>query len=170
MLLAIIRSPKPFIAKINGAALGGGMGLVAACDIALAYKTALFGLSEVRVGLLPAVISPFVIRKIGEGRFRELTLTAERFSAMQAKEIGLIQQCGDPEAINELTEVKIQALKAGGPEALAASKRLTAEVSDLSLEKAGEITAGFLAERRVSEEAKEGIEAFFEKRKPKWAE
>src|SRR5262249_50567829 len=104
MLLTIVRCPKPVVAKVNGAALGGGMGLVAACDMALAYKTAMFGLSEVRVGLLPAVISPFVIRKIGEGRFRELTLTAERFSAMQAKEIGLIQHCGDPEAIQELTE------------------------------------------------------------------
>jgi len=167
-LLSIVQCPKPVIAKVNGPALGGGMGLLSACDMALAHKNAMFGLSEVRVGLLPAVISPFVIRKIGLARFRELALTAERFSAMQAKEMGLVQFSGDPEAVDELIDVKVQALKAGGPEALAASKRLIEAVANLSLEKAGDLTAEFLADRRASGEAKEGIESFFAKRKPNW--
>jgi methylglutaconyl-CoA hydratase len=128
----------------------------------------MFSLSEVRLGLLPAVISPFVIRKIGKARFLEYTFTAERFSAMQAKELGLIQQCGDPQAVEELIEVKINALRAAGPGALAESKRLIQEISGVSLDKAGEITARYLADRRASPEAKEGIEAFFNKRKPNW--
>jgi methylglutaconyl-CoA hydratase len=168
MLFTIYRCPKPVIAKVNGATLGGGMGLLAATDIAVAYKTAMFGLSEVRVGLIPAVISPFVIRKIGAARFRELTLTAERLSAMQAKEIGLISQSGDPEQIDEVVEVKIKALKAAGPEALAESKKLVEEVAHLDLDKAAEITARYLAERRASPEGQEGIDAFLNKRKPKW--
>jgi methylglutaconyl-CoA hydratase len=168
MLLAIVQCPKPVIAKVNGTTMGGGVGLAAATDMAFAYKTAMFALSEVRLGLLPAVISPFVIRKIGEGRFLEYALTAERFSAMQAKELGLIQQCGDPQAIDELIEVKINAIKAAGPESISESKRLAQQVSGVSLEKAGEITARFLADRRASAEAKEGIDAFFNKRKPNW--
>jgi len=169
MLLQIVRCPKPVIAKVNGTTMGGGVGLVAAADMAFAFKTAMFALSEVRLGLIPAVISPFVIRKMGDARFLEYTLTAERFSAMQAKELGLIQHCGDPEQINELVDIKIQALKAAGPEALAESKRLVQEIAGVSLEKVGEATARFLADRRASAEAKEGIEAFFAKRKPKWA-
>ncbi len=168
MLLAVAQCPKPVIAKVNGATMGGGVGLVSACDIAFAYKTAQFGLSEVRIGLAAAVISPFVIRKMGEAAFREYGITAERFSAMQAKELKLIQHCGEPEQINELIDIKIQAIKAGGPEAIAATKRLVNEVSKVSLENAGEVTAKFLAERRASAEGQEGIDAFFNKRKAKW--
>ncbi len=168
MLLKVCRCPKPVIAKVNGTAMGGGVGLLSAVDLAFAYKNAMFALSEVRLGLIPAVISPFVIRKIGESRFREYSLTAERFSAMQAKEMGLVGQCGEAQAIDELIDVKIQALKAAGPEALAETKRLIEEVSDLNLEKAGEVTAKFLAERRASSEGQEGILAFLGKRKAKW--
>ncbi|MBL7685734.1 MAG: enoyl-CoA hydratase/isomerase family protein [Deltaproteobacteria bacterium] len=168
MLLSIHHAPQPVLAKVNGPAFGGGVGLTAACDLSFAYKTALFSLSEVRLGLAPAVISPFVIRKIGLNRFREYSLTAERFSAMQAKEMGLVQHCGSPEEIDELIEAKIQMIKMGGPEALAQTKVLIEEVSSSSMEKAGEITGKFLADRRASAEGQEGITAFFEKRKAKW--
>ncbi|MFO1519010.1 MAG: enoyl-CoA hydratase/isomerase family protein [bacterium] len=168
MLTKVSRSPKPVIAKVNGTAMGGGVGLVSAVDFAFAHKSAMFALSEVRLGLLPAVISPFVLRKMGEAKFREYSLTAERFSAMQAKELGLLQQCGDPTQIDELIDVKIQAFKAAGPQALAETKKLVEEVSGLSLEEAGKVTAKYLADRRASPEAKEGIDAFFNKRKPSW--
>ncbi|MBF0491969.1 MAG: enoyl-CoA hydratase/isomerase family protein [Deltaproteobacteria bacterium] len=168
MLTSIAQCPKPVLAKVNGTAMGGGVGLTSAVDIAFAYKNALFALSEVRLGLAAAVISPFVIRKIGAAKFRELALTAERFSAGQAREIGLVQQSGDPEQIDELIEVKIAAIKAGGPEALAATKKLIDEVQFLSLDQAQEITPVYLAERRASKEGQEGIAAFLEKRKPNW--
>lgn len=168
MLTSITRCPKPVIAKVNGIAMGGGVGLTAAADMAFAYKTVQFSLSEVRLGLIPAVISPFVIRKLGSARFRELSLTAERFSATQAKEFGLIQHAGSPEEIEDWMDVKINALKSAGPEALAETKKLVEEVEALSLDEAGKVTAQKLAERRASKEGQEGIAAFFEKRKPNW--
>ncbi len=168
MLCSIALCPKPVIAKVNGAAMGGGVGLTAAADIAFAYKTAQFSLSEVRLGLIPAVISPFVIRKLGASRFRELSLTAERFSATQAKEFGLIQHAGAPEEIEDWIDAKVSALKAAGPEALSESKKLIEEVQGLSLQEAGKVTAQKLADRRASAEGQEGIAAFFEKRKANW--
>jgi methylglutaconyl-CoA hydratase len=170
MLCSIALCPKPVIAQINGVAMGGGVGLAAAVDIAFAHKTAQFAFSEVRLGLIPAVISPFVIRKIGPARFKELSLTAERFSATQAKEFGLIQHCGAPEEIEDWIDAKVNALKAAGPEALAETKKLIEEVENLDLKKAGKITAQKLAERRASTEGQEGIAAFFEKRKAKWVD
>lgn len=168
MLSAIATCPKPVLAKINGPAYGGGVGLAAAVDIAFAYKTAFFALTEVRLGLAAAVISPFVIRKIGASKFRELALTAERFSAGQAKEFGFIQQCGAPEEIDELIQVKMNAIKAGGPEALSETKKLIDQIQFLSLEEAGKHSAEVLASRRASAEGQEGITAFFEKRKANW--
>lgn len=168
MLCSITQCPKPVIAKVNGVAMGGGVGLTAAADMAYAYKSAQFSLSEVRLGLIPAVISPFVIRKIGASRFRELSLTAERFSATQAKDFGLIQHTASPEEIEDWIDAKVNALKAAGPEAIIESKKLIDEIENVSLEKAGHITAQKLAERRASAEGQEGIAAFFEKRKPKW--
>ncbi len=168
MLTSIAQCPKPVVAKINGPAFGGGVGLSAAVDIAFAYKSALFALTEVRLGLAAAIISPFVIRKLGPSRFRELALTAERFSAQQAREYGLVQQCGDPEQIDELVEVKINAIKAGGPEALRETKKLIDNIQFLSLQEAESYTAQVLADRRASAEGQEGIAAFFEKRKTNW--
>lgn len=168
MLLSIYRCPKPVLAKIHGAVMGGGVGLVSAVDIAFADPAATFALSEARLGLVPAVISPFVIQKIGASRFREYALTAERLSASQAKEIGLIQYCGTPEEIDRLIEAKITLLKSGGPEALAKVKELTTKVLHTDFEAVEEITAGLLAERRASAEAEEGINAFLKKQKPNW--
>ena len=169
MLCSISQCPKPVLAKVNGATMGGGVGLTAAADIDFAHKTAQYSLAEVRLGLIPAVISPFVIRKLGTARFRELSLTAERFSATQAKEFGLIQHCGAPEKIEDWIDAKVNALKAAGPEALAETKKLIDEVEKLPLDKAGKISAQKLADRRASAEGQEGIAAFFEKRKPNWS-
>lgn len=168
MLCSIALNPKPVIAKVNGATMGGGLGLTAAADIAFAYKTAQFALSEVRLGLIPAVISPFVIRKLGAARFCELSLTAERFSATQAKEFGLVQHYGAPEEIEDWINAKINAIQLAGPEALAETKKLIQEVENVAFEKAGKITAEKLADRRASAEGQEGIAAFFEKRKANW--
>ncbi len=168
MLSAIVNCPKPVIAKVNGIAMGGGVGLLSATDMAFAYKTAQFALSEVRLGLIPAVISPFVIRKIGAARFTEYSLTAERFGAIQAKELGLLNHCASPEEIDDLILAKTQALKMGGPQALSRAKTLAQEIAFLSLEEAGKITPQYLAELRASPEGKEGITAFLEKRKPNW--
>ncbi len=168
MLSSIAKSPKPVIAKVNGIAMGGGIGLLAATDMAFAYKQAQFALSEVRLGLIPAVISPFVIRKIGASTFTEYSLTAERFGAQQAKEMGLINHCASPEEIDDLIEAKIQALKMAGPQALDKAKKLGREIASLSFEEAGKITPQYLAELRASPEGKEGINAFLEKRKPSW--
>ncbi len=168
MLYSIAQCPKPVIAKVNGSALGGGVGIAAAADISFAYSHAQFGLSEARLGLLPAVISPFVLRKIGVRAFREFALTAERFRAVQAKEMGLIQHCGEPQEIDDLVQSKIESLKAGGPEALASTKQLILEIESLDLERSSEVTARFLAERRISAEGQEGMEAFFQKRKAAW--
>lgn len=168
MLCSIALCPKPVIAKVNGVAMGGGVGLCAAADIAFAHKTAQFSLSEVRLGLIPAVISPFVLRKLGAARLRELSLTAERFSATQAKEFGLVQHAGAPEEIDDWIDAKVSALKAAGPEALAECKKLVEAIQSLSLQEAGKVTAQKLADRRASAEGQEGIAAFFEKRKPNW--
>ncbi len=168
MLCSITLNPKPVIAKVNGLAMGGGVGLAAAADMAFAYKTAQFSFSEVRLGLIPAVISPFAIRKLGAARFRELALTAERFSATQAKEFGLIEHAGSPEEIEDWIDVKVNALKAAGPEALAETKKLIEELDSISLKNIGKITSKKLADRRSSAEGQEGIAAFFEKRKANW--
>ncbi|MFO1463621.1 MAG: enoyl-CoA hydratase/isomerase family protein [bacterium] len=168
MLLAVYRCPKPVIARVNGAAIGGGTGLVAAADMAFAEQDAVFGFSEVRLGLIPAVISPFVVRKIGEANAREYFLTGERFTAERAQHMGLIQYQGTPEEIQEKIQEKIQLLKLGGPEALADCKRLIESIGGQGLDKVGSYTAGRIAARRGSKEGKEGMVAFLTKRKPNW--
>ncbi|HCU24931.1 MAG TPA: enoyl-CoA hydratase [Deltaproteobacteria bacterium] len=168
MLLAVYRCPKPVIAKINGAAVGGGVGLVAAADIAFAAETARFGFSEVRLGLIPAVISPFVMCKIGEANAREYFLSGERFSAARAKEMGLVQYVAAATALPEQIQEKLRHLRQGGPTALAACKKLIEKVGGASLEKMGLFTSAQIAARRSSPEGKEGMNAFLAKRKPNW--
>lgn len=168
MLLAVYRCPKPVIARIDGAVLGGGTGLVAAVDMAFANQDALFGFTEVRLGLIPAVISPFVIRKIGEANAREYFLTGEKFTALRAQEMGLIQYQGTPEYVYEKLQDKIRELKKGAPTALADCKRLIEKVGGQALDKIGTYTAGQIAARRGSKEGKEGMVAFLTKRKPDW--
>jgi methylglutaconyl-CoA hydratase len=157
------------IAVVNGAAIGGGVGLVAAVDMAFAEESAMFGFSEVRLGLIPAVISPFVIRKIGESHAREFFLTGERFSAVKAQEMGLIHFNGSVEFVREKVQHKIRQLKQGGPTALADAKVLIEKVAGQPLDKIGSYTAGQIAKRRGSAEGKEGMVAFLTKRKPEWS-
>lgn len=168
LLRLIDHSPKPVLCRVQGAALGGGMGLVAASDIAIASEKAIFGLTEVRVGLIPAVISPYVVRALGERRARALFLTGERFPAKEAERIGLIHQVVPPEELDAAVERTIIALEEAAPGAQAACKELIRAISQKLPEEVADTTARFLAERRKSDEAREGITAFLEKRKPNW--
>jgi methylglutaconyl-CoA hydratase len=158
----------PVVGRVHGAALGGGAGLAAICDIVVAADDAVFGFTEVRLGLIPAVISPFVIAKIGRSAARELFLTGERFSARRARELGLVHSvvpAGDLDA--EIVRYR-DAILAGAPGAQKAAKQLIAEVSRRGPADVATICAEAIAERRGSDEGQEGIRAFLEKREPSW--
>ena len=171
MLRAIRDCPKPVIARIHGAAIGGGVGLTAACDIAVALKSAVFSLSEVKLGIIPAVISPFVLEKIGPGHARRYGLTAERFDAVEARHIGLVSEAVDTIEELENTIAKlVDALKSNSPNALAACKKTLTEVAGMQCDTIQKMTTQRIAEIRVSEEGQDGLKAFLEKRKPKWVE
>jgi len=160
--------PKPTVAMVNGAAIGGGNGFLSACDIALAAEEAHFGLSEVKIGLVPAAISPYVIRKIGESKAREYFLTGKRIPARQAYEIGLVNEVVPQKQLESTVKDLVDLLLTSGPEALANCKELIFRVPQLSLEEAKEFTARMIADLRISEEGQEGMASFLEKRKPKW--
>ncbi len=163
--------PIPLVGQIHGAALGGGSGLVAVCDIVAAEEATVFGFTEVRLGILPAVISPYVIAKIGQSAARELFLTGSRFTAARAKEVGLVHAVTTADQLEPTVAAYLRDLQAAGPEAVRASKQLIAKVS--SRAGAGDVTqmtTETIADRRVSEEGQEGIRAFLEKRAPKWTE
>lgn len=159
--------PKPVIGLINGAALGGGVGLIACCDIVVAASTAVFGLTEVKLGLIPATISPYVVAKIGAAQSRRFMLTAERFDAATAKAIGLVHEVAT--SIDAAAQPLIGALLANGPDAMADTKRLIRDVDGRELTpQLRTLTAARIAARRASDEGREGIAAFLEKRKPGW--
>ena len=160
MLETVDGCPAPVVARVQGYALGGGSGLVACADIVLAGDDAVFGFSEVRLGIIPAVISPFVLRRIGAGLARRHFLTGERFDAATALRIGLVHEVAAD--LDEAVERVLGDLLAGGPEAVRAAKRLARERPE-ALE-----TARIAAERRTSEEGQEGLRAFLEKRAPAW--
>jgi methylglutaconyl-CoA hydratase len=170
MLRTIDECPKPVVAMVNGAAIGGGVGLVAACDIAIAAEGAQFATSEVRLGILPAVIAPFVMRAIGPREARRWFLTAERFGAEEARRIGLVHEVVPAERLEERTAAMVAELLKGGPEALREAKRLVqlVEMMPQGGSIRAEATIGMIAERRASAEGKEGIAAFLEKRRPAW--
>lgn len=169
MLRAIAEMPKPTIARVHGAALGGGMGLVAACDIAIASSNAIFATSEVRFGLIPATIGPYVLRAIGARQSGRYFQTAERIDAATALRIGLVHEAVDGDQLDAKLADLLSALHSGGPAAQAASKRLIASVSNASLDDALIAdTADRIARIRASDEAKEGIGAFLAKRPPSW--
>lgn len=163
---AIDQCPKPVVAKVQGAALGGGSGLVAAADIAIAGPKALFGFTEVRLGLVAAVISPLVIRRVGYSTAREKFLTGERFGAEEALRVGLVHKL--VEDLEAATEALIHSLLQGSPEAQASSKRLVAEIWDLSEPEQLPAAARYIAEARASADGREGLAAFLEKRQPRW--
>jgi len=163
---------KPSIARVNGATFGGGVGLVACCDIAIASSSAKFSLSEVRLGLVPSVISPYVIATIGVHNARRYFLTADLISADKAREIGLVHEVVSAEQLDTAVEKEIGLLLKGGPKALAAAKELIAAQAALSTSARRNLhskTANIIAQLRVSEEGQEGLTAFLEKRPPKWS-
>lgn len=161
--------PKPTVARVQGAAYGGGVGLVASCDIAVASLSASFSLSEVRLGLIPAVISPYVITAIGERQARRYFLTAERFDAQEALHIGLVHAAVEEARLDETVAGIVGELAKGGPRALIAAKDLIAAVSNRPIDRRlVEDTAERIARIRVTPEGKEGIAAFLEKRPPAW--
>lgn len=170
MLNAIYSAAKPVIALVNGPAMGGGVGLIAACDIAIGADTAFFALSEARLGLVPAVISPFVVAAIGARQARRYFLTGERFDADAARRIGLLHMVCMPEQLEATLDSVVAELLQCGPVAQAEAKDLIAAVVDRPVtEQLMEETAGRIARIRASKEGKEGLQSFLEKRKPDWA-
>lgn len=159
---------KPTIAVVHGAVLGGGMGLLSICDIALAHEKTQFGLSEVKLGLTPSVISPFVMRKIGISWARRFFVTGERFDAAKALQMGLIHEIVTDD--NQATVLKniLAQILANGPHAVAQAKTLTEKNQELSGEVLTRFTAEHIAGLRAGAEAQEGMAAFLEKRKPGW--
>lgn len=161
--------PKPTIALVQGAAYGGGVGLIACCDIAIASKQALFCLSEVKLGLIPAVISPYVIEAIGARAARRFMLTAERFSAEQACRLGLVHQVVEAQELDTTLDSILEFLLAAGPAAQAAAKDLIRAVSNQPIDSdIIQNCAQRIARIRATSEAREGLDAFLEKRKPNW--
>ena len=165
----LYRFKHPTVAIVNGATIGGGVGLVAACDIVVAAHLSEFSFSEVKIGLVPAVISPFVIKKVGEANTRYLFLSGERISADRAREYGLVTEVVTRELLNSRVEQILRMLMSSGPQALSAVKELIHRVSDITLSDSTSFTAELIAKLRVSEEGQEGMNAFFEKRRPNWA-
>jgi methylglutaconyl-CoA hydratase len=171
LLRTLDELPKPTIASVHGAAFGGGVGLVAACDIAIGVPEARFGLTESRLGLLPAVISPYVIAAIGARQARRWFATAEIFDAGEARRIGLLHEVVDATALDTAVQRQIDLLLKAGPIAAASAKALVRDVvAGTDATAIDRATAALIARLRVSAEGQEGIGAFLEKRKPAWTQ
>jgi methylglutaconyl-CoA hydratase len=168
MFFTVYQSPKPIVAKVHGSAMGGGTGLVAAADIAVAALGTEFGFPEVRLGLIPAVISPYVLGKIGESAARELFLTGEKFGAVRAVEMGLVRAAVPEADLDATVERRVQELILSGPRAISEAKALIREVAYRRPEDIQRYTVERVADLRVSAEGQEGMRAFLEKRKPGW--
>jgi methylglutaconyl-CoA hydratase len=168
LFFTVYESPKPIVARVHGAALGGGCGLVAASDIPVAALGTQFGFPEVRLGIVPAVISPYVISKIGESAARELFLTGERFEAVRAVEVGLIRAAVPEEDLDAVVDRRVAELVKAGPRAVSEAKALIREVAWRRVEDVQRYTVERIAELRISAEGQEGMRAFLEKRKPYW--
>jgi methylglutaconyl-CoA hydratase len=166
MLRAIDLCPKPTLARVQGPALAGAVGILAACDLVFAVPEASFAITEVRIGLIPAVISPYLVRAMGVRQVRRWSLTAESFTAAQACEMGLVHQV--VEDLDQAIDAQLDLLSRASPPALAATKALLAAVDRPLDEAVIEDTAQRIAERRASPDGKEGIAAFLEKRAPAW--
>lgn len=169
MFAALDELPIPLIARIHGAALGGGSGLAAVCDIVVADEACVFGFTEVKLGILPAVISPFALAKIGRSAARELFLTGARFTAARAKEVGLVHAVVPAAELDAAVATYVRELLSAGPEGIAAAKALIPQVWGRPAVDAMPITAQAIATRRVSAEGQEGMKAFLEKRKASWS-
>jgi methylglutaconyl-CoA hydratase len=169
MFRAIDECPAPVIGRIHGAALGGGSGLVACCDIVIAAEGTKLAFSEVRLGIIPAVISPFVLSKIGQSNARRLFITGERFDAAEARRIGLVHEVVPADELDARTTTLLKELQACGPQAMRESKALIRQVTGAgSRDAAFELTADAIARVRTSPEGQEGLKAFLEKRQASW--
>jgi methylglutaconyl-CoA hydratase len=168
MFAALDTLPIPLIGRVHGAALGGGSGLAAVCDIVVADTEAVFGFTEVKLGILPAVISPYALAKIGRSAARELFLTGMRFSAARAMEIGLVHAVAPIDEIDATVASYVNEVLSGGPDAIATAKGLIERVWTRSVFDATGMTAEAIASQRVSKEGQEGLRAFLEKRKASW--
>lgn len=169
MLKTIYQCPKPTIARVQGDVYAGGLGLVAACDMAVSVETAQFCVSEVKIGLIPATISPYLIRAMGARAAHRYFLTAERFDAAQAKTLGLVHEVASATQLDEVVAQWTQSILQASPEAIQACKRLVqdvafAEIDDVLIAK----TVAGIADIRASREGREGVQAFMQKRKPFW--
>jgi len=170
MFAIIDECPIPVVGRIQGAAIGGGVGLVAVCDIAIATRGAKFGFSEVKLGILPAVISPYVIGKIGASQARALFLTGERFGAERALAIGLVHRLAEDEGeLDKLVDETLANLRSSGPEAVRECKKLIRLVASRELVDSIPLTIEAIAERRVSKEGQEGMSSFLKKEKAPWS-
>lgn len=169
MMLALKDIPVPTIARIQGPAIGGALGLICACDIAIASDNAFFRVSEVKLGLVPAVISPYVLAAIGDRQASRYFLTAEKINTEEAVRIGLIHQCVEPEQLDQVIEDVLAALADNGPDAVVECKKMIAALTGLPLdERLVYETATRIANIRASDEGKEGVSAFLNKRRPDW--
>jgi methylglutaconyl-CoA hydratase len=170
LMKTIWESPKPIIGRINGHAFGGGVGLAAACDITVAAESAMFSFSEVRVGVIPAMISVVVIPKLGIQNTMWLFLTGERFDARRAVDLGLIHRTVPAADLDKTIDEVVGMIRLGGPNAIREAKQLVRRIPQMSMDDGFRYTATKIAELFASNEAAEGMGAFLEKRKPKWAE
>ncbi len=161
--------PVPVVGRVHGAAVAGATGLVACCDVAVADQGCVFAFTEVRLGLVPAVISPFVVRRVGYAFARAAFLTAERFDARRAYEVGLVHRVVPADELDATVQTYVEAFLGAGPEALRRTRALLEEVIGRSPADVADHTVRTIAEARVSEEGQEGVASFFEKRKPRWA-
>ena len=168
MLELLDSLPVPLIGRVHGAVLGGGVGLVAVCDIVVASDDAVFAFSETKLGILPAVISPYVLAKIGASAARELFLTGARFDAVRARELGLVHRVASAASIDDVVDGYLGEILTSAPSALAAAKELIKEIHGSRPAEVIGLTTLRIAEQRVSAEGQEGMRAFLEKRKPKW--
>ena len=169
MLRSIYECPKPTIARVQGDAFAGGMGLVACCDMAVAAESAVFSLSEVKIGLVPATISPYVIRAMGARAAHRYFLTGERFDAREAHRIGLVHAVTDADGLDAVVDQWLKHLLSAGPEAVKACKRLVIDVAEREInDQLIATTVERIAEIRASSEGREGVQAFLAKRKPQW--
>ncbi len=164
----IYEFPKPVISKVNGAAIGGGTGFVAVTDIAISTEDAVYSFSEVNIGLVPACISPYVVKRVGEGKAREFFLTGQRLSADKALQSGLVNRMVPENLLDDEVEEMIRQIVSSGPAAIGVCKELLKQISDMDLGEAGPYTAKLIADMRQSDEGQEGMDAFLNKRKPNW--
>lgn len=159
---------QPVIARVNGAAIGGGTGFVAVCDFAIAAESAKFSFSEVKIGVVPACIGPYVVKKIGEGRARELFITGERMGAQRAHEVSLVNKVVPDDQLDSAVSEYLNAILSSGPEAVAMAKKLVSAVPIMTPEQFMPFTAEMIARLRISPEGQEGMDAFLNKRTPNW--